>query len=99
MSGPRASGTRHPESRYQRCSPAGGAPARAGAPKRASDVFFDGDVDEVAPFGPGAVVVLDVVVAEEFVQDEPGVGGALADAAVGDDRFVGQHALVGVQGA
>ena len=44
------------------------------------------DVDQVAPLGPRAVVVLDVVAAEQLVQHEPRVRGALADPAVGDDR-------------
>ena len=50
------------------------------------DVLLDRDVDHVAPLGPGAVVVLDVVLAEQLVQHEPGVRRALADPAVGDDR-------------
>src|SRR6202521_5286 len=45
----------------------------------------DGSADEVAPFGPGAVVVADLVEAEQILQNEPGVRAALADAAVGDD--------------
>ena len=48
--------------------------------------LLDRHVDEVAPLGPRAVVVLDVVAAEQLVQDEPRVRRALADAAVGDDR-------------
>src|SRR3954453_12348236 len=46
--------------------------------------LLDGDTDERAVFGPRAVVVLDVLVAEQLVQREPGVAGTLADAAVGD---------------
>ncbi len=38
-----------------------------------------------AVLGPGAVVVADLGVAEKLGQHEPGVSGALADAAVGDD--------------
>ena len=44
-----------------------------------------------------AVVVLDLVVAEQLVQHEPRVRGALADAAVGDDVLAVEHALAGVQ--
>src|SRR4051794_11690830 len=50
----------------------------------------------IAPLGPGAVVVLHVVLAEQLVQHEPGVPRALADAAIGDHRPAG-HALVAVQ--
>src|SRR5438045_4053393 len=51
--------------------------------------FFDGCADEAAPLGPGAVVVAYTWVAEQLGQHEPGVGRALADAAVGNDIFVG----------
>ena len=57
----------------------------------ALDVLLDRHGDHVAPLGPGAVVVLHVVLAEQLVQHEPGVRRALADAAVGDDR-VAVHA-------
>ena len=46
---------------------------------------LDGGPDGVAPLGPGAVVVADVVVAEQVVEHEPGVARALADTAVGYD--------------
>ena len=60
--------------------------------------LLDRDADQVAPLGPGAVVVADVLVAEQLVQHEPGVGRALADPAVGDDRLaLGDHALAGVE--
>ena len=49
----------------------------------------------VAPLGPGAVVVADVAEAEQVGEHEPGVAGALADAAVGDDVVVGREALLG----
>ena len=57
---------------------------------------LDGDSDQVAPLCPGAVVVLDPILAEELVQHEPRVRRALADATVGDDVIAVQHALVGV---
>src|SRR5690606_24332286 len=40
----------------------------------------------VAVFGPGTVIVAHLI-AEDLLQREPGVAGALADAAVGDDRL------------
>src|SRR5438105_1136500 len=55
---------------------------------------LDGGTDQVAPLGPRAVVVADVVEAEQVGQDEPGVARALADAAVGDDVVVGRQALL-----
>src|SRR5699024_4359846 len=58
--------------------------------------FGVGDTDETAPFGPGAVVVTDVVVPEQVFEDKPGVAGALADPAVGDDRLFAGGALVAV---
>ena len=43
-----------------------------------------GTPTEAAPLRPRAIVVLDVVGAQELVQDEPPMCGALADPAVGD---------------
>src|SRR5918994_7411875 len=57
------------------------------------DLSLDRGAEEAAPFGPGAVVVADVRVAEELGQDEPGVAGALANPAVGDHVLVGGDAL------
>src|SRR5882757_7844907 len=62
-----------------------------------SDVLLDGNGDHVAPLRPRSVVVLDVVLAEQLVEHEPGVRRALADAAVGDDRLAGQDALARVE--
>src|SRR5687768_1250466 len=53
---------------------------------------LDGRADEVAPLGPRAVVVPDVLHAHQVLEDEPGVARALADAAVGDGRPVGLDA-------
>ena len=76
----------------------GAHPRRAAGAAAGLDVLLDRDVDQVAPLGPGAVVVLDVVLAEQLVQDEPGVRGALADPAVGDHRLaVLEHAGLGVE--
>src|SRR5882762_4079678 len=68
----------------------------------------DGGADEVAPLGPGAVVVANLVEAQQILEDEPGVRAALADAAVGDDFVFAVDALgfvkflqvvVGLEGA
>src|SRR5213594_1976314 len=53
----------------------------------------DGRTDEVAPFGPRTVVVTNVTVAQEILQDEPGVRTALTDAAVGDDLVLAGNAF------
>src|SRR3954453_19005131 len=63
--------------------PAGTVGACSGAPHM-SDVLLDRHADEGAVLGPRTVVVLDVLVAEELVQREPGVARPLPDAAVGD---------------
>ena len=56
--------------------------------------LLDRDADEIAPFGPGAVVVLDIPGPQQLVQDEPSVGRALADPAVGDHWvLVGEDAV------
>ena len=74
---------RRSRSPSSRSTPAGSVGVCAGAPHM-SDVLLDRHADERAVLGPRAVVVLDVLVAEQLVQREPGVAGALADAAVGD---------------
>src|SRR5690606_16580243 len=48
------------------------------------DTVGDGQAHAVAPLGPGAVVVADGLEAQQVGQHEPGVRGALADAAVHD---------------
>src|SRR6267378_8398313 len=53
---------------------------------------------EVAPLRPGAVIVLHVRVAEEVLQDEPGVGRPLPDPAVCDDLLVRRDAFAFVEG-
>src|SRR4051795_10612574 len=68
-----------------------GRVAWSGAPHM-SDVLLDRDAHEGAVLGPGAVVVLHVLLTEQLVQREPGVAGALADAAVGDGRLRGVEA-------
>src|SRR3954454_24374672 len=54
----------------------------------------DRDAHGVAPLGPRAVVVPDVVEAEQVGQDEPGVAAPLPDPAVGDDVVAGLEALL-----
>ena len=39
----------------------------------------DGRSYQVAPLGPGTVVVADFFVTEQILQDKPGVGAALAE--------------------
>src|SRR3990172_9519366 len=57
-------------------------------PVLARALALDRLADHAAPLRPGAVVVADLRVAEQVLQDEPGVRGALADAAVGDGGLV-----------
>src|SRR6266446_814428 len=52
---------------------------------RGAGFIDDRRADQVAPLGPGAVIVADLVEAEEVLENEPGVRTALADAAVGDN--------------
>src|SRR6266568_91219 len=53
----------------------------------------DGSADEVAPFGPRAVVIANLAEAQQILEDKPGVRTALADAAVGDDFVFAVDAL------
>src|SRR5207302_178185 len=57
----------------------------------------DRHTDDGTVFSPTAVIVADVRIAEQLLQDEPGVRGALADAAVGDDRLGRGDALATVE--
>jgi hypothetical protein len=45
---------------------------------------FDGGADEITPLRPGAIVIPHLGRAQRILQQEPGVAGTLADAAVGD---------------
>src|SRR5439155_11864171 len=56
--------------------------------------LLDRQAHRVAPFGPAAVVVLHLLIAEQVGEHEPGVTGALADAAVGHDVFLRRQALL-----
>ena len=58
----------------------------------------DGHSYQVAPLGPGTVVVADFFVTEQILQDKPGVGAALADTAVGDGFIGASDALGLIQG-
>src|SRR5918998_4940994 len=49
---------------------------------------LDGGAHQVAPLGPGPVVVPDLVVAQEVGQDEPRVRRTLPDAAVSYDVVI-----------
>src|SRR4026209_818349 len=57
------------------------------------DRLLDRDADHAAPLGPAAVVVADALVAEQLVEDDPGVRRALADPAIGDHVLVGRDPL------
>ena len=71
-----------------------GALARGRISARARNIqVHDGRSYQVAPLGPRAVVVANVLVAEQILQDKPGMRTALADAAIGDG-FVGTQDAV-----
>src|SRR5664279_3455875 len=76
--------------------PAGRVGDWPGAPHM-SDPFLDRDAHERAVLGPRTVIVLHVVVAEQLMQREPGVAGALTDAAVGDGVAAVIEALIAVE--
>ena len=59
--------------------------------------LLHGRADQIAPLRPGSVVVLHVREAKQVLHREPRQAGALADAAVGDDRPVAGNSLRGVQ--
>src|SRR5919106_2328228 len=59
--------------------------------------LLDRNVDQIPPLRPRAVVVADVLVAEQLAEHEPGVSAPLADTAVGRHRRVRPHALRGVE--
>ena len=59
----------------------------------ASPLFFDGCSYNAPPFGPGAVVVTDVLKPQELRQNEPRMRGALPDAAVGDGLCAAINAI------
>src|SRR5271156_3017803 len=60
------------------------------------DFFLDRGADEIAPLGPGTVVILHVAEAQQILQHEPGVRAAFADAAVGDHFFRAVNSLLAV---
>src|SRR5215211_5251773 len=69
------------------CSTRRSAPlffSRSGSPCFASKpLSFYGSPHEVAPLGPGTVVVAHALVTKEVLQDEPGVGRSLSYPAIG----------------
>src|SRR5699024_9210101 len=75
--------------RKQRCRSSGGDLTRLGA-------LRDRQAHAVAPLGPGAVVVADVLEAQQVGEHEPAVRRALADAAVDDRRRGGVEAELGL---
>ena len=60
-----------------------------------SGVFalLDRRADQIAPLGPGAIVVAHIRIAEQLGQHKPGVRRTLANAAVGEHLFVGRDTL------
>src|SRR5579864_556745 len=64
---------------------------------RRRNFLLDGCAHQVAPLGPRAVVVADILVAEQILQHKPGVRTALADAAIGDDFLIARDALACVK--
>src|SRR5439155_24824984 len=66
-------------------------------PRPRAGSLLDRRADKISPFRPGAVVVGDVAVAQQILQYKPAMAGALADAAVGDDRLAAVHAFGSVE--
>ena len=64
------------------------------------NLLLAGSAYDAVPLGPGAIVVADVAASQKLGQNEPGVGGMLADPAIGDDPFAAVDpftAVVGLQ--
>ena len=61
------------------------------------DLLLDGHADQAAVFRPGAVVVADPLEAEQLVEHEPGVAGALSDAAVRDHVAIRRDPLGAIE--
>src|SRR3954470_24570757 len=55
---------------------------------RNGDGLLNPHADQAPVLRPRAVVVADPLIAEQLVQDEPGMAAPLADPAVGDDVLV-----------
>src|SRR5437660_5149375 len=56
--------------------------------------FLNRRGDDIAVFGPTSVVILHVVEAEQIFQHEPGMTRSLADATIGNGRFLGINTLL-----
>src|SRR5271169_3937283 len=61
------------------------------------DFLLDRGADQIAPLGPGTVVILHVAEAQQIFQHEPGVRAAFADAAVSDHFFRAVNSLLAVE--
>src|SRR5205814_1428146 len=59
------------------------------AGRKGASPFLNRRSDDIAVFGPTAVVILHVVEAEQIFQHKPGMTRSLANATVGDGRFLG----------
>src|SRR6516225_10803797 len=66
--------------------------------RSAPALLLDGDADQAAPFGPGAIVVAHAWIPEQVVQYEPGMTAPLTNATIGNDLFLGSNALPFIQG-
>src|SRR5437588_7242784 len=60
--------------------------------------LLDGYAHQASPLGPRAIVILDVLIAEQVGEHKPGVAAALANTAVRHHPLVGCDALALVQG-
>src|SRR6478736_7440138 len=81
---------------FSRSTPAGTAWPCFGA-AHISTSQLDRGAHEGAIFRPTAVVVLDVLVTQQFLQHEPGVRRTLTDPAVGDGLLLAVQSGLGVQ--
>src|SRR5688500_20219252 len=59
---------------------------------------LDGCADQISPLSPGAVVVPHLGHPQKVFQHEPGVAGALADAAISHGLFIQGHPLAFIEG-
>ncbi len=56
----------------------------------------DGDVDQVTPLRPGAIVVADIWQTEQVFEHKPGMRGTFADAGVNDDVLIAGDPLAAI---
>src|SRR5919199_1951827 len=73
-------------------------PAPADCTGSGASRLLDGHAHQASPLGPRAVVILDVLIAEQLGEHKPGVAAALANAAVCHHPLIGCDALALVEG-